>query len=240
MKKVDFDYYTENYNELLHHETKFFSSDEAYFAKYKVLLAREIIRDEPHRVLDFGCGIGRNISFLRDAFKDAEIMGSDVSEKSIEAARLNNNGIYCWTEDDVADEKSDFDLVFVAGVFHHIPLPEREETMAKIYRRLTIGGNLLIFEHNPYNPVTRKIVNDCPYDEDVILLRPRQLSQYIEKAGLIILRKGYSLFFPPRFKILNKWEKYLSSLPLGGQLSPSPLSRQKTYWFKVHSICLHG
>jgi len=47
MKKVDFDEYTKNYNELLRRETRFVSSDEAYFAKYKVLLVREIIRDEP-------------------------------------------------------------------------------------------------------------------------------------------------------------------------------------------------
>lgn len=223
MKKVDLGEYTENYNELLRRGTKFFSSDEAYFAKYKVLLTREIIRDEPRRILEFGCGIGRNIPFLRDVFKTSEIMGSDVSEKSVAAAKLNNKGIYCWTESNITDEKSDFDLVFVAGVFHHIPPPEREETMTKIYRRLVPSGNLLIFEHNPYNPITRKIVNNCPYDQDVILLRPQQLRQHIETAGLTILRQGYSLFFPPKFKKINKLDRYLSSLPLGGQ-----------YW--VHAV----
>lgn len=217
MKKVDFDEYTEDYNNLLRRETEFFSSDEAYFAKYKVLLAREIIRDEPRRILEFGCGIGRNIPFLSDTFKTAVIMGSDVSEKSIEYARLNNKDVYCWTEGNVAGEESDFDLIFVAGVFHHISLQERGHTMKKIYDRLATDGNLLIFEHNPYNPITRKIVNACPYDEDAILLKPRQLRQLIEAAGLTIQKQGYSLFFPPRFKRLNKWEKYLSSLPLGGQ-----------------------
>ena len=217
MKKVDFDDYAENYNELLSRETKFFSSDEAYFAKYKVLLAREIICDEPRRVLEYGCGIGRNIPFLREVFSPAEIMGFDVSEKSIESARLNNEGIYFWSEEDNADEKLNFDLIFVAGVFHHVPPQEREETMKKIYRRLAPGGNLLIFEHNPYNPITRKIVNDCPFDEGVILLKPRQLKQYLEAAGLVMQRQGYSLFFPPKFKRINKLEKYLSSFPLGGQ-----------------------
>jgi len=217
MKNKYFDNYTENYNELLHRETNLFSPDNVYFAEYKVLLAREIIHDEPRRVLEFGCGIGRNMPFLRDVFRTAEIMGSDVSEKSIEFARLSNKDTYCWVEGNTADEKSDFDLIFVSCVFHHIPPPEREETMGKIYRRLVTGGNLLIFEHNPNNPITRKIVNDCPYDRDVWLLKPRQLKQHIETAGLTVLRWGYSLFFPPRFKMLNKWEKYLSSLPLGGQ-----------------------
>jgi SAM-dependent methyltransferase len=217
MKKINFDDYTGSYNELLRRETRFFSSDEDYFAKYKVLLARKLIHDEPRRILEFGCGIGRNLPFLRDVFKTAEIMGSDISEKSIESARLSNKGIYCWNEGNIADEKSDFDLIFVVGVFHHILPTGREEAMGKIYHRLAIGGNLLIFEHNPYNPITRKIVNTCPYDQGVILLKPRQLRRHIDTAGLTVLRQGYSLFFPPRFKKLNQWEKYLSSLPLGGQ-----------------------
>ena len=35
-------------------------------------------------------------------------------------------------------------------------------------------------------------------------------------------------------------ERLWKSVKYEDVLSPSPLSRQKTYWFKVHSICLHG
>ena len=35
-------------------------------------------------------------------------------------------------------------------------------------------GQLIIFEHNPLNPITRKIVKECEYDEDAILLTPKK------------------------------------------------------------------
>ena len=36
---------------------------------------------------------------------------------------------------------------------------------------LSEKGNIFITEHNPYNPVTRKIVSECAYDKDAILLK---------------------------------------------------------------------
>lgn len=62
--KVNFDKYTDNYNELLRENTGFFSTEE-YFAKYKVDLVRNRIGVSPKRVLEYGCGIGRNIGYLK-------------------------------------------------------------------------------------------------------------------------------------------------------------------------------
>jgi hypothetical protein len=59
--KVDFDDFSGSYNELLRERTDFFTEDELYFARYKVALARELVTTEPRRVLEYGCGIGRNI-----------------------------------------------------------------------------------------------------------------------------------------------------------------------------------
>ena len=36
--------------------------------------------------------------------------------------------------------------------------------MKTLFQRLVPGGIIVIFERNPFNPVTRKIVNTCPYD----------------------------------------------------------------------------
>ncbi len=217
MKKVDFDAYAGNYNELLREKTGFFTEDETYFARYKVLIARSLVQGAPDRVLEFGCGIGRNMPFLREAFPDAEVMGSDVSAKSIEMARAENPGVHFWVEGDAAGERSRFDLVFVAGVFHHIPPSERDGAASLIASRLNSGGTAVIFEHNPYNPITRKIVSECPYDEGVQLLPPAELSQRLARAGLQVTKRGYSLFFPPKLKALGRLEPMLAWLPLGGQ-----------------------
>jgi SAM-dependent methyltransferase len=217
MKKVDFDQFTGNYNDLLREKTGFFTEDESYFARYKVRIARDLVATPPKRVLEFGCGIGRNIPFLQEAFPGAEVMGSDVSAKSIEVARAENPGVHFWTEGRGEDERSGFDLVFIAGVFHHIPPAERAGAMALVERRLEPGGTVVVFEHNPYNPVTRRIVSQCPYDEGVVLLRRGELSRLLAAAGLPVVDGGYSLFFPPKLKALMRFEPMLSWLPMGGQ-----------------------
>lgn len=222
MKKVDFDAFAGRYNDLLREKTGFFTEDETYFARYKVAIARRLLGRPPARILEFGCGIGRNIPFLREAFPGAEVMGSDVSAVSIDIARRENPEAHFWLEGDDAGERSGFDLVFVAGVFHHIPAAERRAAADLVAARLHPGGSAVIFEHNPYNPVTRRIVRDCPYDEGVVLLRPGQMRKLLAAAGLQVRGQGYSLFFPPRLKALAGIEPALGWLPLGGQ-----------YWVKA-------
>ena len=82
---------------------------------------------------------------------------------------------------------------------------------------MTSRGKAFVFEHNPYNPVTRRIVNNCPYDADAVLLKPAELRGLFDSAGMKVHSKEYCLFIPPRFAALAGLEKYLGWLPLGGQ-----------------------
>jgi len=216
MTKVDFDNYVEDYDRLLEEQTSMFSSDASYFAQYKVDIARTQIDVDPGSILEFGCGTGRNIPFLREAFPDATIVGSDVSAKSLEVARQLNEGVGFFLEDEAPGDL-DVDLVFVAGVFHHIAPDERQAALAAIYKRLRRGGSAFIFEHNPYNPVTRRIVSNCPYDADAVLLAPGELRGRLERADFREVRSAYALFVPGRLKALTGIERYLGWLPLGGQ-----------------------
>ncbi|WP_076998640.1 trans-aconitate 2-methyltransferase [Variovorax sp. KK3] len=215
--KVDFDNYTDNYNELLRESTGFFSADEAYFARYKVELVKRLSRRAPARILEYGCGIGRNIPFLRDAFPGAHIEGSDISGASLDIARTENPGTHFFLERDDTPNGEPVDLIFVAGVFHHIPVAERARVTATLFQRLSPGGELFVFEHNPYNPVTRRIVDNCPYDEDAVLLKPAELKSLYEGAALEVEESGYCLFVPPKLSALTWMENVLGWLPLGGQ-----------------------
>ena len=58
--RVDFDKYTSDYNLLLQERTGFFSKNDAYFARYKVDLMRSRLTRPVKKVLEYGCGIGRN------------------------------------------------------------------------------------------------------------------------------------------------------------------------------------
>jgi len=216
-KKVDFDDYTDNYNQLLRESTGFFSADEEYFARYKVELIKKFVANAPKRILEYGCGIGRNIPFLQAAFPGANVEGSDISAASLEIARRDNPGVNFFLEKGHLDAVEPVDLIFVAGVFHHIPPPLREEVARKLFARLTPRGELCVFEHNPYNPVTRRIVDNCPYDEDAVLLKPVELKSLFRKASLSVQSTAYCLFVPPKLSALAWLENGLGWLPLGGQ-----------------------
>ena len=122
--KVNFDDYTDDYNSLLRESTKFFSASEQYFAKYKIDLVRASIKHPVSRILEYGCGIGRNIRYLQTAFPDAEIVGTDISEASLEIAGTENPGVAFEVETPQLNLGM-FDLIFIAGVFHHIPPQQR-------------------------------------------------------------------------------------------------------------------
>jgi SAM-dependent methyltransferase len=215
--KVDFDDYTENYNRLLREGTGFFSENEAYFAKYKVDILRREVPRTAKQLLEYGCGIGRNIPFLRAAFPDATIVGSDISASSLEIARKNNIGVDFFLERPDGDVGILFDVIFVAGVFHHIPVGERAAAMKMLFHRLSPGGTIVVFEHNPFNPVTRKIVSNCPYDSDAVLLKPGELKSLLADAGLALYKAKYCLFVPPSLAFLLPLEARIGWLPLGGQ-----------------------
>jgi SAM-dependent methyltransferase len=216
-KKVDFDEHTEKYNQHLNDGTSFFVSNEAYFAQYKIDILRTEIYRPVRRVLEFGCGIGRNIPFLRRAYPNAVIVGSDISNASLDIARQQNVGVEFVEESEATKFNDKFDLVFVAGVFHHVPLPLRSQVANSLLARMTPDGDLFVFEHNPFNPVTRRIVNNCPYDADAVLLKPRELANILTHAAFVIKKSSYCLVFPPSLSLLAPLEPRLGWLPIGGQ-----------------------
>jgi len=216
-ERVNFDQYTKNYDQLLQEQTGFFSKDDDYFARYKVELAKACIKNPVKRILEYGCGIGRNIPFLKAAFPDADVVGSDISPASLEVAMKQQPDVQFFLEDDLAPRKSEFDLIFVAGVFHHIPPSQRGDAAMLLASRLTAHGEAIVFEHNPYNPVTRRIVSNCAYDADAVLLKPSELMALLSEAGLRGAAQGYCLFIPPSLNKLLWLEPKLKWLPLGGQ-----------------------
>jgi len=214
--ELDFDIYSQNYDEVLHESTKLYAEDSEYFAKYKVDLVKKCMRHPVARVLEYGCGTGRNIPYLQEAFPGAQVVGTDVSAGSLEVAAMKNPEARFELEKSELDVGR-FDLIFVASVFHHIPPVDRADVMKTLTSRLSPQGALNVFEHNPYNPVTRRIVDNCPFDADAVLLKPAELDGLFELAGIGDRKLSYCLFVPPRLSWLAPIENLLGWLPLGGQ-----------------------
>jgi hypothetical protein len=83
--------------------------------------------------------------------------------------------------------------------------------------RLRTDGRVLIFEHNPFNPVTRWVVNQCQFDRDAVLLKPKEAIAHLRAAGLRFVRRDYIVFFPRPLSLCRPLERYLLWCPLGAQ-----------------------
>ena len=100
---------------------------------------------------------------------------------------------------------------------HHIAPEQRRATIDDLVARLAYGGRLLVIEHNPLNPLTRWVVAHCEFDDDAVLLWPREVREYFSAADLHEPRRDYMLFFPKWFSALRGLERSLRWLPLGAQ-----------------------
>jgi len=214
-----FDKYADNYEDLVSDQTDFFSKDRSYFSRHKSKILKQVWRGrlrQPEKILEFGCGVGLNLPFILEAFPKSRIYGSDISEQSLDKVREEQKNISCVSDREL--DQQTFDLILISCVFHHIQPQDRERVMERVRNLLKPDGILCVVEHNPYNPVTRHLVNTCPFDEDAVLLSMRETCKMISGcANLRLHRKGYCLFFPESLHFLNALEPTLIHIPLGGQ-----------------------
>jgi len=223
-KNAEFDRYAKDYGDLHAESIRLSGETPEYFARYK---AQEVSRcstllptDPDARVLDFGCGIGGTIPHLAKAFPAASIHGVDVSEESLAFASEKHADKASFANSDgsrLPYQDASFDLVFTSCVFHHIEPNHWVESLREIHRVLKPGGEFFFFEHNPWNPVTRKVVRECPFDEHAVLLDSRTATRLMREAGFASPRTRYTLFFPHSLSIFRPLERFMGAIPIGAQ-----------------------
>lgn len=217
MHEPEFDRYADEYDALLGKAIPGTLDEDAYFAEYKVAgMARQLAGTPTARILDFGCGAGRSLCYLDRYFPGAEIWGFDPSPTSLEIAALRvprAKLVSDWTALGVTR----FDAILAANVFHHIPPGEQVGALSRCRDALAPGGQLFVFEHNPWNPLTRWVFERCAFDVDAKMLSLREMLALAQRAGLGRTRHRYTLFFPRQLSALRPLERSLGWLPLGAQ-----------------------
>lgn len=223
VEEQEFDAFANDYRDILTNDLKKLSGfGSEYFCEYKVETASNDLINQPKNILDFGCGDGLSCEFFGKYFPEAIITGVDVSSESITVAEnknIPNSNFLVFDGENLEFEDNSFDLIFAAGVFHHIDKEKRAGALKELHRILKKDGNLFIFEHNPLNPFTLKVVKDCAFDIGVKLIFPSFFKKTATAFGFKNIKINYTLFFP-RFKLFNnifRFEKYLKWCPLGAQ-----------------------
>jgi SAM-dependent methyltransferase len=211
----EFDAYAADYAALMEESIKSSGESAEYFGEYKLRCLHRFGAPAGEPVLDFGCGVGSVTRLLARDFGD--VTGYEPSPKSLEMARKNVPGAR-WAKEESEIEEGHFSTVVCSGVLHHIPREERKGVLSRLLGKLRPGGRLFVFEHNPLNPLTRRAVATCPFDEDAVLLWPWELGSLLQSAGFEIDRRDYIVFFPSALAKLRPLEPYLRHVALGAQV----------------------
>jgi SAM-dependent methyltransferase len=212
----------EQYKEQVGRSISFLKQDLDFFTEAKARCILDLTRrhlGDPKTLtaLDIGCGVGLTDRFLAAGF--GKLCGVDIDEPTITGAAEANPSVSYHTYDGKSLPFPDdtFDLVFAVNVMHHIPPGEWDVFVREAYRTVRPGGLVVVFEHNPLNPLTRLAVNRCSFDTDAKLLGKRVLAGLFARNGLALVERRYILFFPFRSGVLTKVEEALGWLPLGAQ-----------------------
>lgn len=220
--RTEFDAYSGSYNEVVNAAISFSGLKVDFFTKVKANYLNRLMSENFNdvaqiSVLDVGCGVGNTLSLL--AGKVHRLAGVDISEDCIAMARGRTPEVEYAAYDGLHLPLADasFDLAFAICVFHHVPLADRLPLACDIRRVLRPGGVFAIFEHNPRNPLTMRIVNACEFDKNAILLRSTETEALMRNAGFQNITSRFILTVPAAGSFLHRVDRMFSKLPLGAQ-----------------------
>jgi len=172
----------------------------AYYNNYRIC-ERERLRSDPYfsistafipviadwvkdrasdKVLDFGCGPGSFLAYLRDKHGFSNLYGVELNRESA-AIAWQAHGLRVATDMSGLDGQR-FDLIALIEVIEH--MSDLEGTMRTLDRLLAPGGRLLITTDEISNPGSRFLPAWAPHFSG-----PSHLSLFTEKALETLLRR---------------------------------------------------
>ena len=219
---AEFDAYDQSYSETVNRALAFSGMKVDSFARVKVNYFVELIaslRPPAVRaeVIDVGCGVAKSHPLF--AGRIGRIAGVDISQPCITQAVAQNpqNEYRLYDGINLPFPDASFDAASAVCVFHHIPSAQRAGLARDVRRILRSGGLFAIFEHNPLNPLTMHVVNNCEFDKSAILLRSRETEALLREAGFRNVDTRFILTLPAIGRMLRAVDKLFARIPLGAQ-----------------------
>ncbi|MCO5164384.1 MAG: class I SAM-dependent methyltransferase [Mesorhizobium sp.] len=218
----EFDAYRNSYSDAVNGSIAFSGLKVDFFIRAKAarlidLLSENVGAPKNLSILDVGCGVGTYHPLLAGSV--GRITGVDPSAECIAEARMNNPRVdyQAYDGEKIPYPDASFDASFAICVMHHVPVPNWSTFVSEMRRITRPGGVVMLFEHNPYNPLTQRAVSNCPFDADAVLLTMRTAKEYLRASGMTIVEGRYILNVPSITGLARRIDDALGVLPTGAQ-----------------------
>jgi demethylmenaquinone methyltransferase/2-methoxy-6-polyprenyl-1,4-benzoquinol methylase len=156
---------------------------------------RDMKISKSDRILDLGCGTGRNACLMRSYLSDeGSLLGLDISDEMgvqfEEKCASFNNVSFRNQRIDIPFEIGDLaDKAFISFVIHGFPHEVRLKVIENVYNNLKSGGQFCILDFNEFSlkdmPFYYRIpfkLGECPYAFDYI---ERDWKEILKDKGFI-------------------------------------------------------
>jgi trans-aconitate methyltransferase len=213
--------YAHNYYSMLNRALAPSGETAEYFARMRVQWLQKRLQRlglTPSSVLDYGCGVGGSVPFLKEILRPDRILGVDIAPQMLlQASWEHSEKTVTFANCHHSFAHSEFHLAFCNGVFHHIPPAQRPAALRYIHDALIPEGVLALWENNPWNPATRYLMGRCEFDSDAVPITLSKAKKLLFGNGFHVMDSSTYFYFPRWLKGVRGLEPALSRLPLGAQ-----------------------
>lgn len=219
---AQFDAYATSYEAAVNRSLGFIGAKVDYFTRVKAGYLLDILGGhfgsvDKVNLLDIGCGTGNMHPLIGGEL--ASLSGTDLSQQCLAEAAARNPGVAYQHYDGqrLPYDDGTFDAAVTTCVMHHVPPQQWDTFAAEMKRVIRPGGLAVVFEHNPFNPLTRRVVSTCEFDHDAVLLRQGKTRALLEGAGFGRVQSRAILSVPSFGPITRRFDLLLGRLGLGAQ-----------------------
>jgi SAM-dependent methyltransferase len=122
-----------------------------------LLLVHGLDPIDPKRILDIGCGAGRNLTWIAATLPDAKCLGVDLASTTIHEARsyaqrLQVTNIQFEQQNFESIDSDSFDVILACGLYSWVDKATRQNLLRFIDEHLTPEGVALISFHEEHRP----------------------------------------------------------------------------------------
>ncbi|WP_309381006.1 class I SAM-dependent methyltransferase [Cerasicoccus frondis] len=218
----EFQQTTDSYEAMVQEAINFSGQDHDHFTRVKAQCLLDITQRllgpvADQHFLDIGCGIGLTDAHLCEHV--GQLTGVEMHPDIVAKAQERNPTAtyYAYDGSRLPLDDASVDLAFTICVMHHVPPAQWNHFCAEAYRVVRPGGLFVVFEHNPWNPLTQWVVSRVPFDADAVLLSAWRTLQLQRKAGFFPLERRHILFTPWAGKLWSQVDKLLGRTNIGAQ-----------------------